>query len=474
MNFLSQILKRILAEPKANYIPGIDVSHHNGVINWPQVGMSDVKFAYIKMTEGTTWRDQRGAANWAGVKATSILRGPYHYYRPHMDRQQQAQNLYDAAPDTQLPPCLDVELSQAPGYELDRAYYRDTPKAQIQADLLDMLQKIEALYGRKPIIYTADWFWRPYVGIAPWMLDYDLFVADYDGNTPVVPLPWTYRNWRMWQYTATGRTPGISGNVDLDYFNGSLSGLYQWAGVEQPGVIGQARVLGSGLRIRKTPWGTIIGSLPKDAIVDVYEIQQIDTWAKIGPDQYVCVQNKGTQFLEWVEEPEPFEIDSPVGTPEERASGQIWPGNWFSAYGYLADGKHTGVDLNNNVPWDADAHAPVYSVADNGVVVYAAIAPGTWGGVIVIRYQIGDLVFWVRYGHVENILVNVGDEVYRGQQVANIGQYFGDPHNYHLHLDFADNTLQNDPLNWPGYNPAFIAAHYFDPAPFIRNNRHNI
>ena len=52
-----------------------------------------------------------------------------------------------------------------------------------------------------------------------------------------------------------------------------------------------------------------------------------------------------------------------------------------------------------------------------------------------------------------------------------IGLYMGEPQNYHLHFDIADNTLQTSPLNWPGWNPEFIAAHYFDLGPFILAHR---
>jgi murein DD-endopeptidase MepM/ murein hydrolase activator NlpD len=329
------------------------------------------------------------------------------------------------------------------------------------------------MYGRKPIIYTARWFWDYYVGTAGWEEEYPLWVASYT-TTPRLPSAWS--TWLFWQYTASGSCPGINGSVDLNHFNGSPSDLAELAGEEPatPTPMAQATVLRGPLNIRASVWGPTIRQAQVGDVLNVYDVAGRDAWAQVDGG-WACIETGGTRYLE-LGEAEPsviFAIDAPIGTPEERATGKFWPGNWVVSLGYLAGGTHTGVDLNLNKPtWDSDAHAPVYSIAD-GVVTYAATvpAPSTWGGVVVIRHTVGDLVFYSRYGHVENILVNVGDEVYRGQHIANIGQYQGGDHNYHLHFDNADETLAGDPLNWPGNNPAMILAHYNDPRQFILAHR---
>jgi murein DD-endopeptidase MepM/ murein hydrolase activator NlpD len=171
-------------------------------------------------------------------------------------------------------------------------------------------------------------------------------------------------------------------------------------------------------------------------------------------------------------------FDAPVGTPEERASAQLWPGKWLDANPYGSKyslGYHTGSDLNLNYPFhNADKDQPVYAIAD-GVVRFARVIPETWGGLIVINHgplSDGSPVF-ARYAHVANILVKEGDPVKRGQQIAQVG-LFGKPEyaNYHLHFDISTtNLLGQSPRDWPAENLAKIKAHYVDPKEFIEDHR---
>lgn len=174
-------------------------------------------------------------------------------------------------------------------------------------------------------------------------------------------------------------------------------------------------------------------------------------------------------------------FDSPNGTAAERASGKIWPGDWFDATGFAVryrigtpyEAYHTGVDLNLNEPaWDTDAHSPVYAAA-HGVVTYAARLPG-WGNVIVIRHDpllsTGQTVY-ARYAHVENMRVQVGQRVVRGEQIGNVGDAFG-VYPYHLHYDISHTTiLQSNPEHWPKLNLNNLLAHYIDPRQFTIDNR---
>lgn len=173
-------------------------------------------------------------------------------------------------------------------------------------------------------------------------------------------------------------------------------------------------------------------------------------------------------------------FDSPVGTDEERASPQTWPGKWADSNPYLTKyslGYHTGADLNLNYPhFNLDKGKPVYAISD-GIVTRSEIvpAPSTWRGLIVIRHNPlpdGTPVY-SRYGHVENITVQAGDAVTRGQQIATVG-LFGPPEaqNYHLHFDISCTTLlENDPRNWPGLDINFLKTHYVDPKKFIQDHR---
>lgn len=161
---------------------------------------------------------------------------------------------------------------------------------------------------------------------------------------------------------------------------------------------------------------------------------------------------------------------SPVGTEEERATSQLWPGDWIDANSYLRwyyTGTHwawhTGADLNLNEPsFDLDAHAPVYSTADG--VVYAVRQYSGWDKVICIEHE--DVLS--RYAHIENVQVNEGQTVVAGQHIANIGNAEGN-FPYHLHFDIAqlDARMRDMPGDWPREDKTRVLRDYLDPKLFL-------
>jgi lysozyme len=180
-------------------IPGIDVSHYNGVIDWKQVAESGVKFAYIKCTDGPAWTDPMFVKNREGARLAGLKVGSYHFLRPGVTADQLNGFLSMICARTDdLPPCLDVEL---PG----------------SLPVLECAQRIVDELGRVPVIYTDSVIGQSVpidAGVYPlWMADYAL-----TGVAPRIPLPWFV--WTFWQRTDKGAVPGIIGNVDLDWFNG--------------------------------------------------------------------------------------------------------------------------------------------------------------------------------------------------------------------------------------------------------------
>lgn len=174
-------------------------------------------------------------------------------------------------------------------------------------------------------------------------------------------------------------------------------------------------------------------------------------------------------------------FDAPVGIASERQGSQIWPGHWLDATGYAAryrigtpyEAYHTGADLNLNDPyWDADAHSPVYAAA-HGVVTYAGRLPG-WGNVIVVRHDpliSNGQVVYGRYAHVEDIRVQVGQRVVRGEQISSVGNAEG-IYPYHLHWDISPtDILQTQPWHWPKLDLDGVMTHYVDPRQYTIDNR---
>ncbi len=174
-------------------------------------------------------------------------------------------------------------------------------------------------------------------------------------------------------------------------------------------------------------------------------------------------------------------FDAPIGIASERQSDQVWPSHWIDATGFAVryrvgtpyEAYHTGADLNLNEPYpDADAHSPVYAAA-HGVVTFADRLPG-WGNVIVIRHDpliTNGQVVYGRYAHVENVRVQVGQRVVRGEQIASVGNAEG-IYSYHLHFDISTtDILQTQPWHWPRLDLDALLANYTDPRQFIINHR---
>lgn len=170
-------------------------------------------------------------------------------------------------------------------------------------------------------------------------------------------------------------------------------------------------------------------------------------------------------------------FDSPVGDEAERRGDKLPPGKWLDANPYgtfynvtpTRQAFHTGADLN--LPEDRDARAPVYAVA-NGTVTYARKGGGTWGNLIVIRHDMPDgSAVYSRSAHVETMLVQEGQAVRRGEQIATIGNAFGQ-FPFHLHFDVSlSDTLRKNPEAWPGTDEAQLKRDYVNPLAFIRSNR---
>ena len=66
--------------PGGSVVQGIDVSEFQGSINWTAVKNAGIKFAFIRVSDGT-YQDPNFASNWAGAKAAGILRGAYQFFR---------------------------------------------------------------------------------------------------------------------------------------------------------------------------------------------------------------------------------------------------------------------------------------------------------------------------------------------------------------------------------------------------------
>ncbi len=194
-------------------VRGIDVSVYQGTIDWAAVKASGIEFAFIRSSDGLTHPDSKFARNWAGAKSAGVIRGVYQFFQPDEDPIAQADMMLDAMGPLDpgdLPPVIDVEATAGQS------------AATIAAGVRAWVDHVAAKTGRTPIIYSGKYFWNDNVG-SDAFVTYPLWIPAYGPVCPDLPDPWT--RWAFFQFSSTGAVPGISGNVDMDYWNGDLASL---------------------------------------------------------------------------------------------------------------------------------------------------------------------------------------------------------------------------------------------------------
>jgi GH25 family lysozyme M1 (1,4-beta-N-acetylmuramidase) len=201
-------------------LEGVDVSHHEGNIDWPKAKAAGLAFAMIKATQGTTFVDPMAQANLLACRAAGIVTGMYHFYRHDADPAAQAafflHNIGSVQPGD-LPPAVDVEEPA------DGAGPVNYSQAEVVQRVQVFVQAVRSVTGRAPMIYTYPAAWQSLTGnSSAFAATNPLWIASYGKTTPQLPGGW--KDYMLWQYTDKGTVPGI-GTVDRDRFNGSVLNL---------------------------------------------------------------------------------------------------------------------------------------------------------------------------------------------------------------------------------------------------------
>jgi lysozyme len=195
--------------PGANLV--IDVSHHNGNINFSKVAAAGIVGVIQKATQGQAGTDPTYAKNKKAAIAAGLLWGAYHF-GTDSDGLKQAENLLATVGDPKgILLVLDFEPNPVgPSMSLEEARAFVTHLKEVTGRFPGFYSGhyIKQLLGtHSDPILAQCWFW----------------LAQY-GPTPVVPPNW--RSWTLWQYTdgAAGpdphNLPGL-GRFDRDTFNGT-------------------------------------------------------------------------------------------------------------------------------------------------------------------------------------------------------------------------------------------------------------
>ena len=214
------------ASPRHYPVHGIDVSKYQGDIDWTAARKGGVAFAWLKATEGGDRVDSAFAANWKAAGAAGMPRGAYHFFYHCRSGLDQAKWFIANVPKdaNALPPVLDVEWTP------DSPTCTKRPaRADLVAEMTDFLDTVEAYYGVRPIVYAPiDVHRDRLVGTFPKHDFWLRAVKDHPDNV------YAGRDFRFWQWTATGTVPGVVGEVDRNAFSGSRADWVKWLKANRP------------------------------------------------------------------------------------------------------------------------------------------------------------------------------------------------------------------------------------------------
>ena len=180
---------------------GIDVSNHQGRIDWPEVAGDHVSYAYLKATEGDDFVDKRFTENWSGAASAGLTRGAYHFFTLCSSGAAQAANFLRVLPNDPdaLPPAVDLEYSGCS---------QRPDNATFQRELGIFIETVEEAVGKQVILYAMPNFTEDYP-IAESFVSRDRWVRRLYRRPEA-------DRWSIWQASNRGRVQGIDEPTDID------------------------------------------------------------------------------------------------------------------------------------------------------------------------------------------------------------------------------------------------------------------
>ena len=193
--------------PPRQAVRGIDLSHHQGAVDWSQVAGDDIGFAYLKATEGSTYTDPTFATNADGAAGAGLRVGGYHYFNlcaPGAAQGEHFAAVLDAVlagvpPRRRMPPALDLELLGS----------CDTPppRAGLVREVRAFLAAVEPATGQRVVVYAFPELEVRYR--LSEAVDRRQWVRRIGDRPPA-------REWWLWQLDDAAAVAGVDGPVDLN------------------------------------------------------------------------------------------------------------------------------------------------------------------------------------------------------------------------------------------------------------------
>lgn len=220
-------------------IKGIDISKHQGKVDFAKVADFGVRFVYVKATEGTGYIDPMFYENVDGARTAGLYVGAYHFARPDSvgtvrDAEAEAKGFCGAMARAgltdpgHLPPALDLEK------------YSDNGPRESREWVQEFMRVLKARGYRTPVIYTGRNWWKYEMGNSDafthhplWLVRYARTAAALERHTQKTRsqsgMPWERWTFRQWsgggKFNYHGPVPGVQGACDVNWFNGTEEDL---------------------------------------------------------------------------------------------------------------------------------------------------------------------------------------------------------------------------------------------------------
>jgi GH25 family lysozyme M1 (1,4-beta-N-acetylmuramidase) len=208
--------KPTTVEPLAASVAGMDVASHQRNVNWSYWWGKGKRFAYVKATEGTGYRNPYFTQQYNGSYRVGMIRGAYHFALPNRSSGATQANYFVSRgggwsrDGKTLPGALDIE------YNPYGSTCYGLSKSAMVSWIRGFAKQYKARTGRDVVIYsTTDWWKRCTGNSSAFGKTNPLWIARYSSSPGTLPAGWGFHT--FWQHT--------SSPLDQNRFNGSMTRL---------------------------------------------------------------------------------------------------------------------------------------------------------------------------------------------------------------------------------------------------------
>lgn len=206
----------------------IDVSNHQGDIDWATTRVAGVQFALIKASEGVGMTDGKFRRNAGGAAAVGMPAGYYHYSHPELNDVRDEIDHFLSVVASQPAKCYALDVEGAAG---------SVEPGELTDWVVTWCREVRRRTGKPVLIYSGAYFARDNLTAAAG--EFPLWIAHY--GLPYAPLQnKTWSNWSVWQVSDNGGCPGMPAGtcdtnlMEADFYWELTKGDYPADPVPQP------------------------------------------------------------------------------------------------------------------------------------------------------------------------------------------------------------------------------------------------